>query len=215
MKKIGILGSGVVGKALARGFHKHGYHIMIATHQEGKLADFISEFKDRLQVGSFRETARFGEIQVLAVKGVAAKKVVEDLGNDLLGGKTVMDATNPISEAPPEHGVLHYFSEINHSLMEDLQEAVDTARFVKAFNCIGSAHMVDPQFEAKPSMFICGDHEGAKGEVKSIVELFGFECLDMGKKEAARAIEPLAMLWCIPGFSNNNWNHAFRMMQGG
>jgi 8-hydroxy-5-deazaflavin:NADPH oxidoreductase len=97
--------------------------------------------------------------------------------------------------------------------MEDLQAAFPKAHFVKAFNSVGSAFMVDPSFEMKPSMFICGNNEDSKSEVKSIVEDFGWEVEDMGKAEAARAIEPLCMLWCIPGFRENSWNHAFKLLK--
>jgi predicted dinucleotide-binding enzyme len=97
--------------------------------------------------------------------------------------------------------------------MEDLQETFPEARFVKAFNSIGSAYMVNPDFESKPTMFICGNDEGAKTEVSVILDIFGFEVEDMGGAEAARAIEPLCILWCIPGFLQNQWSHAFKLMK--
>ena len=74
--------------------------------------------------------------------------------------------------------------------------------------------MVNPQFtEGKPTMFICGNHDGSKDKVKEILELFGWDVADMGKAEAARAIEPLCMLWCIPGIRENNWHHAFKLLR--
>jgi predicted dinucleotide-binding enzyme len=82
-----------------------------------------------------------------------------------------------------------------------------------AFNSVGSALMVNPQFkDGKPTMFICGNNDQAKKKVIEILDEFGWETQDMGKAEAARAIEPLAMLWCIPGFANNQWNHAFKLL---
>jgi 8-hydroxy-5-deazaflavin:NADPH oxidoreductase len=125
-----------------------------------------------------------------------------------------MDATNPIADAPPVNGVLRFFTTLDESLMERLQRAVPEARFVKAFNSVGNAFMVDPQFDGgKPTMFICGDDEAAKETVRGIVDQFGWETADMGGAEAARAIEPLCMLWCIPGFLRNEWTHAFKLLR--
>ena len=105
---------------------------------------------------------------------------------------------------------------MNESLMESLQKPAPEAHFVKAFSSIGSALMVNPDFgKEKPTMFYCGNNEVAKAEVKAILEKFGFEPEDMGKAEAARAIEPLAILWCIPGFLHNRWSHAFRLLKNG
>ena len=126
----------------------------------------------------------------------------------------MIDATNPISDEAPESGVLRYFTDMNSSLMERLQELAPGAKFVKAFSCVGSALMVDPDFgRLKPTMFICGNDEGTKQEVTSILTTFGWETEDMGTAEAARAIEPLAMLWCIPGFRQDSWSHAFKLLK--
>jgi predicted dinucleotide-binding enzyme len=151
---------------------------------------------------------------VLAVKGTAGKQVLEMAGANNINGKTVIDALNPIEAAPPVNGVLKFFTDLNSSLMEQLQAAYPSANFVKAFNSVGSAFMVNPDFGGiKPSMFICGNNNAAKSEVKDILTAFGWETEDMGKAEAARAIEPLCMLWCIPGFLNNQWTHAFKLLK--
>jgi 8-hydroxy-5-deazaflavin:NADPH oxidoreductase len=198
---IGILGSGVVGKTLAAGFEKHGYQVMIGTRK-----DTVEHFK----TGSFRDAAAFGEIIVLAVKGTAAKEVLKMAGN--IDGKIIIDATNPIAEAPPENGVLKFFTTLDHSLMEQLQQAHPNAKLVKAFSSIGAPFMVNPPFD-HPTMFICGNDEHAKQEVAKILKQFGFAPEDMGKVEAARAIEPLCILWCIPGLLHNKWNHAFKLLK--
>ena len=138
---------------------------------------------------------------------------VELAGKDNLKDKTIMDATNPIAEAPPQQGVLQFFTGQNDSLMEQLQTAFPEAHFVKVFNSVGSAKMVNPTFEVKPSMFICGNNAQAKQEVAKILDQFGWEIEDMGSAEAARAIEPLCMLWCIPGFLHNQWTHAFKLLK--
>jgi predicted dinucleotide-binding enzyme len=212
MKKIGILGSSNVGKALGEGFIKYGYEIMIGSREPSKLKEWQSKQGEKALSGTFQDVAEFGEIVVLAIKGSAAKEVVKSVQSKLIG-KTVIDTTNPIAETEPENGVLLFFTNMNRSLMEDMQDHAPDVNFVKAFSCIGSPFMVDPAFPQKPSMFICGNNENAKTEVREIVEKFGHEVEDMGNAEAARAIEPLCILWCIPGIRSNEWRHALRMVR--
>jgi predicted dinucleotide-binding enzyme len=213
-KKIGVIGSGMVGVALANGFAKHGHQVMIGTRDPKKHEDLKSNTGGKAKVGDFAEATRFADIVVLAVKGTAAEDAVKTTGPAALKGKTVVDATNPISEAPPVNGVIEYFTPANESLMERLQKLAPEANFVKSFSSVGNALMVNPDFGGeKPTMFICGNNDTAKGEVRAILDQFGWEAEDMGKAEAARAIEPLAMLWCIPGFLRNEWTHAFRLLK--
>jgi len=214
MKKIGILGSGIVGKTLAGGFLKHGYEVTIGTRDKSKLADWNSK-NPKAKIASFEETATYGDILVLACKGHAAAEVLNLAGIANLDGKIIIDATNPIDEkAPPVNGVLNFFTDLSSSLMERLQEQAPKANFVKAFSCVGNAFMVDPDFGGqKPTMFICGNNDNAKQEVTDILTKFGWETEDMGKAEGARAIEPLCILWCIPGMLRNQWSHAFKLLK--
>jgi len=213
MKKIGVLGSGTVGKVLADGMLKHGYEVMRGSRDPGKLADWKAGAGSHARTGTFAETAIFGEAIVLAVKGTAAESAINECG-DALAGKTVIDATNPIADKPPVHGVLSFFTGPNESLMEKLQRKVPKAHFVKAFSCVGNAFMVDPDFGGvRPTMFICGDDADAKRDVRNILDRFGWDVEDMGAVEAARAIEPLCMLWCIPGLREDRWNHAFKVLR--
>ena len=214
MKRIGILGSGIVGQTLANGFLKYGYEVMTGTSNVNKLAEWKSKGGASAHTGSFAEAAAFGDLLVLAVKGNRALEVINKAGIATLNGKTVIDVTNPIAEAAPEHGVLRFFTDLNGSLMEKLQQSFPEIQFVKAFNSVGNAFMVNPAFPGgKPSTFICGNSEKAKAEVKEIIDLFGWETEDMGMVEAARAIEPLCMLWCIPGLTKNSWTHAFKLLK--
>ncbi len=214
MKKIGIIGSGAVGKALAKGFLKYGYDTTIASRSEEKRNTLINEIGGKIKTADFTETAKQCDIIILAIKGNVAKNAMEQCGIENFTGKTIIDATNPIEDAAPTNGVLKYFSSLNNSLMEDLQKLAPKADFVKAFCCVGSAFMVDPDFNGqKPSMFICGNNETAKKEVNTILVQFGWEVEDMGMVEAARAIEPLAMLWCIPGMREGKWSHAFKLLK--
>jgi predicted dinucleotide-binding enzyme len=210
--KIGVLGSGDVAKALAGGFLKHGHQVMMGTRTPDKLAGWAAQ-NSGASIGSFADAAAFGELIVMAVKGKVAADALRLAGAQNLQGKTVMDACNPIEDAPPVNGVLRFFTNLDESLMEQLQREFAGAHFVKAFNSVGNTQMVNPQFKGgKPTMFICGNHEPAKQQVSQIIDQFGWETADMGKAEAARAIEPLCMLWCIPGFLNNQWTHAFKLL---
>lgn len=212
-KKVGILGSGMVAKALGEGFLKHGYEVQLGTRTTSKLDDWAAGSGKGASVGSFADAAAFGDILVLAVKGTVALSVLEMAGAENLNGKTILDAVNPIDETGPVNGVLPFFTDQNDSIMEQMQKAYPAANFVKAFNSVGSAFMVNPQFESKPTMFICGNNEEAKAETHGILDQFGWETEDMGAVEAARAIEPLCMLWCIPGFRENRWTHAFKLLK--
>jgi predicted dinucleotide-binding enzyme len=210
--KVGILGSGDVAKALGGGFLKHGYEVLMGTRTPAKLADWRKQ-NPMAKIGSFADAAKFAELAVLAVKGTAASEVIKAAGAANLEGKPVMDVTNPIADAPPVNGVIKFFTTFDESLMERLQKEYPDIHFVKAFNSIGNAFMVNPQFKGgTPTMFICGNDDAAKKTVAGIVNLFGWEVSDMGKAEGARAIEPLCMLWCIPGFLRNDWSHAFKLL---
>jgi predicted dinucleotide-binding enzyme len=210
--KLGILGSGDVGKALALGFLKHKHQVTIGTRDPAKLSDWKKQ-NPTANVASFADTAKFGDSLVLAVKGTIASDVLRSAGADNLAGKTIIDAVNPIAEAPPVNGVLQFFTDTNQSLMERLQKEFPKSKFVKAFNSVGNTQMVNPNYKAgKPTMFICGNDDAAKKTVTSILDQFGWETADMGKAESARAIEPLCMLWCIRGFLYNKWDHAFKLL---
>jgi len=211
--KIGVLGSGQVAKTLAAGFLKHGHDVRVGTRHADKLAGWAAEHP-QATIGSFADTAKFGEVVVLAVKGSVAAEALRAAGANNLDGKTVIDVTNPIADAPPVNGVLKFFTTLDDSLMERLQRECPGAKLVKAFNSVGAAAMVNPQFKGgPPTMFMCGNDEGAKKTVNGILDQFGWQAEDLGGAEAARAIEPLCMLWCIPGFQKQDWVHAFKMLR--
>lgn len=212
--KVGVLGSGPVGEKLAAGFLKYGYQVMRGSRSPEKLKSWSEQAGKNASVGSFAEAANFGDLLVFAVKGTAAESVVDLAELSSLKDKTVIDTTNPISDAPPVNGVLKYFTGPNESLMERLQKKAPHLNFVKAFNSVGNDFMVNPKFvNGPPTMFICGNDASSKGKVSEILTQFGWETEDMGSIEAARAIEPLCMLWCIPGFRGGSWAHAFKFLR--
>lgn len=214
--KIGIIGSGPVGRVLAKAFLSEGHEAMIGT-RDIKKAEMIKWQQDNPagKTGSFEEAARFGDIIVLATAGSVVANAINLAGAQHFSGKIVIDTTNPIASAPPENGVLKYFTTLEDSLMERIQKQLPDARLVKAFNSVGNGAMYKPVYPGaiKPSMFICGNDEEAKKTVAGILSAFGWETEDMGKAVAARAIEPLCMLWCIPGFLHNQWTHAFKLLK--
>jgi predicted dinucleotide-binding enzyme len=212
--KVGVIGSGDVGKALAAGFLKHGHEVMVGTREPAKLTEWLKA-NPNAKVGSLSETAAFGDVVVLAVKGSVASEALRAAGSQNLEGKLVIDACNPIADAPPVNGVLKYFTTFDQSLMEQLQEEFPGAHLVKAFSSVGNRQFANPRYEGgvRPTMFICGNDEAAKAIATRILDQFGWETADMGKVEAARAIEPLCMLWCILGFTKNEWTHAFKLLR--
>jgi predicted dinucleotide-binding enzyme len=211
--KIGVIGSGVVAQTLGAGFLKHGHEVVLGTRDAAKLKDWTAK-NTKGRVEDVETAARFGEVLVLAVKGLAAVDALRSAGLANLAGKVVIDTTNPIADLPPVNGVLRFTTNLDESLFEQLQREFPGARLVKAFNSVGYAQMINPQFSGgKPTMFICGSDASAKKTVREILDQFGWETADMGAPEAARAIEPLCILWCIPGIARNDWSaHAFKLL---
>ena len=213
--KIGVLGSGIVGRVLAAAFLSEGHQVMLGTRNISKeeVIKWQQEHPSAF-LGSFQETAQFGEIIVLAVGGLVVEDAIQLAGKEHFFEKIVIDTTNPIAAVPPENGVLKFFTSLDDSLMERIQVLLPDARLVKAFNSVGNAFMYKPAFkEGSPTMFICGNDSAAKATVTGILSSFGWETEDMGAAAAARAIEPLCMLWCIPGFLRNQWSHAFKLLK--
>jgi predicted dinucleotide-binding enzyme len=212
--KVGVLGSGVVGQTLAAGFLKHGHQVFVGT-RDPKAPDVTAWAAKTpgATVASFADAAKFGDVLVLAVLARAVDDVIRLAGPENFHGKTLIDTNNPIADAPPTDGVLQYFTGPNQSLGEKIQSLIPEARVVKAFNSVGAAQMVNPHYQqGAPTMFLCGNDAAAKSQVNEIIRQFGWEPFDCGSIVAARAIEPLCMLWCIPGFRSNQWTHAFKLL---
>jgi predicted dinucleotide-binding enzyme len=212
--KIGILGSAGVGRTLAAGFLKYGNEVMLGTRDPAKkdVQEWLSQTPGS-KAGTFAEAAQFGEMLVLATAGRVVESVIDLAGPVNFAGKTLMDATNPLAEEPPVKGILKYTTGSNESLGEWVQAKLPDAHVVKAFNSVGQGLMVNPHFsQGVPTMFICGDNDQAKAQVSAIVRQFGWEPYDCGSIIASRALEPLCMLWCLPGFLRNDWQHAFKVL---
>ena len=213
--KVGIIGSGPVGQALAKAFKAEGYETVLGTRNTSKEEVVKFNKETGISIGTFGDVAKQSEIIVLATKGLGAEDAIKLAGISNFSNKVVIDTTNPISEStPPTNGVIHFFTTLEESLMERIQKLIPDAKIVKAFNIVGNPFMYKPKFPGgTPTMFICGNDDRAKTVVKDILLLFGWDTEDLGKIEAARAIEPLCILWCIPGFIRNQWTHAFKLLK--
>lgn len=209
--RVGILGSGDVGRALARGFAGLGHDVKIGSRDPEKLAEFVASAGPRISSGTFAEAAQFGDVVVLATLGTGTEDAIRLAGVDAFDGKVVIDTTNPLdfSTGMPRLSIGH-----TDSLGEVVQRLLPKARVVKAFNTVGNAHMVHPQFAGgPPDMFIAGNDADAKKFVAQICEHFGWGVVDLGGIESSRYLEPMCLAWVMHGILAKSWNHAFKLLQ--
>jgi len=210
--KVGIIGSGVVGQALGRGFASRGHEVMIGsrTPETEKLNSWKEKSGKMASTGTFAEAAAFGSTLVLATLGTAAEEAIDLAGPSNFQGKLVIDTTNPLDFSkgmPPG-----LFVGTTDSLGERIQRKLPEAKVVKCFNIVGNSQMVDPTYEGV-EMMICGNDKAAKEEVVKILKEFGWKgVIDVGGIEGARWLEALVPLWVRVGIALNNWNNVFRVL---
>jgi predicted dinucleotide-binding enzyme len=210
--KVGILGSGEVGKVLAGGFASLGHEVKIGSRDPEKLSDWVAAAGERASAGTFADAAAFGDLIILATLGTGTKSAIELAGASNFDGKVLIDATNPLdfSSGQPALFVGH-----TDSLGEMVQRWLPKARVVKAFNTVGNSLMVSPKLPVgPPDMFIGGNDEDAKKIVSQVCEHFGWGVIDLGGIEASRHLEPMCMVWVLHGIRSGSWNHAFKMLHG-
>jgi 8-hydroxy-5-deazaflavin:NADPH oxidoreductase len=214
--KIGILGSGDVGRRLADGLIELGYILKIASrnpHQE-KITEWMTKHdKAKVSSGTFAEAASFGELDLIATSWAGTVDAIKMADPNNLAGKVVIDVTNPLDFSkgmPPRLAIGH-----TDSAGETVQRMLSYSKVVKAFNIVGNPHFIHPDFPGgPPTMFICGNDDQAKKTViDNILTKFGWETIDIGGIEGARLLEPLAFLWIAHYFRTGNGNHAFKLLR--
>ena len=212
--KIGVIGSGDVGRVLGAGFAKEGHRVMLGTRdpEQEKVRSWVQKTGSGVCAGTFAETADFAELAVIATSWSGTESAIGMAGPSRLAGKVVIDATNPMDFSggvPPKLAVGH-----TDSAGERVQRWLPESRVVKAFNIVGNPHMVHPSFPGgPPDMFICGNDESAKKTVTGLLEAFGWPVMDLGGIEASRYLEPMAMVWILAFFKMGTGNHAFKLLR--
>lgn len=212
--KVGILGSGDVGKSLGNGFIKYGHQVMMGSRmpESPKIQDWVKQAGESALSGTLEETAEYGELLVLAVAWSGCKNAIEMADPLNFRDKVVMDITNPLvfeEDGPPKLAIGHF-----DSGGEQVQRWLPGAKVVKVFNTVGHAHMVDPDFpKGPPDMFICGNDQQAKVTVNEICNDFGWPTIDIGGLDGARQLEPLCILWIKYGMRMGSWDHAFKLLR--
>jgi 8-hydroxy-5-deazaflavin:NADPH oxidoreductase len=214
--KIGILGSGDVGRRLADGLIELGHIVKIGSrnpHQE-KITEWMDKHdKAKVSSGTFAEAASFGELDLIATSWAGTVDAIKMADAKNLAGKVVIDVTNPLDFSkgmPPRLALGH-----TDSAGETVQRMLPDSKVVKAFNIVGNPHFIHPDFPGgPPTMFICGNDDQAKKTViDNILTKFGWETIDIGGIEGARLLEPLAFLWIMHYFRTGNGNHAFKLLR--
>jgi predicted dinucleotide-binding enzyme len=207
--RIGILGTGSVGRALAEGFVGSGHDVMIGTRNVEELMARTEPDQmgtpafsawhgthGAIPVGSFGEAGAYGELLVNSTLGSGSIDALTAAGAANVGSRIVIDTSNPLDLStgfPPSLFVCN-----TDSLAERIQRAFPTARVVKAWNTMTSGLMTDPEALAAGdhTIPICGDDQGAKAEVTQLLRAFGWrDVLDLGDLTGAWAMEAYLMLW--------------------
>ena len=191
--KVGILGSGDVGKAFARAFSDLGHRVKIGSRSPEKLNDFAAEAGPLVTGSTFEETARFGDLMVLATLGTATQGAIQLAGPKHFEGKVVLDATNPLTRGPDGISL-----EIGHSISagEKVQGWAAGASVFKTLNTTGFGNMANSVYNGvKSVMFVAGDDAANKPKVIELVSQLGFDVVDAGPLRNARLLEAHAMLW--------------------
>jgi predicted dinucleotide-binding enzyme len=211
---VGVIGSGNVGRALARGFASRGHAVMIGSRSPDKpeLREWLESDGEGIRAGTFEEVARHAELAVLATLGAAVDEAIAQAGPENLAGKVLIDATNPLQYN--ENGPPTLIRGHTDSGGEHVQRLAADARVVKAFNIVNFKVMVDPDLPGgPPDMFIAGNDDGAKATVTEVLESFGWpRTWDIGGIDGARQLESLCLLWVAVGVRRGAFDHAFKLL---
>ena len=210
--RIGILGSGVVGQTLGKGFLRQGHEVKIGTRDPDKLKEWLEEAGASGSAGSFSEAAKYGDLAVLATAWTGAENALRLAGPERLAGKVLIDVTNPLdfSEGPPPKPALAY----PDSGGAMVQGWAPEAKVVKAFNIVTARYMIDARLqEGELDLFIAGNDPSAKAEIAALAKSWNWNSVnDLGDIRQSHLLEAFALLWIQFGFRHNHWTHAFKLL---
>lgn len=195
--KIGVLGSGMVGQAIATKLVSLGHEVTVGTRDPHKLDEWLGSVSHKARVGSFADAAASGEVIFNATAGNGSLNALSLAGADNLRGKVLVDISNPLDFSqgmPPSLFVAN-----TDSLGEQIQQAFPETKVVKTLNTMNANVMVHPQLVAggDHTIFVSGDDAAAKAQVVTILrDWFGWQdILDLGDIKTARAVEMVVPLW--------------------
>jgi predicted dinucleotide-binding enzyme len=211
--KIGVLGTGDVGRVLGSGYLAQGHDVKLGSRdaRNDKVTEWVAKAGKGASGGTFAEAAKFGDVVILATLWSGTENALKLAGPDSFNGKVVIDATNPLNFGPA--GVTLALGHTD-SGGEQVQRWLPKARVVKAFNTVGNVHMVKPSFPGgPPDMFICGNDADAKKTVTDLCGELGWPTIDVGGIEGARLLEPMCILWVSYAMSHKSYDHAFKLLR--
>ena len=197
--RFGVLGTGMVGQAIGGKLVELGHEVTMGSRQAGteRAVAWAAEAGERASEGSFADAAEFGEMLVNATAGAASVEALEAAGAENLAGKVLIDIANALDFSrgrPPTLAVCN-----DDSLAEQIQRAFPDARVVKTLNTVNASVMVAPEaLGESTNVFVCGNDEGAKAEVKELLQSFGWregQIMDLGDISSARGAEMYLPLW--------------------
>ena len=211
-KTVAILGNGVVGVAVAKGFAELGYRVIFGTRDVAgtKTREALAAVPGA-GAAAYAEAAKAADLAFVALPYGGVQEALKLAGAANLEGKVVIDATNPIdfSTGSPKMAIGH-----TDSAGELVQRLLPGAHVVKAFNIITAGHMVHPKFaDGTPDMIIAGNDVAAKEEVAALLGKFGWrKPIDLGDISASRLLEPFALVWITYAFKNKHFTHGFSLL---
>jgi 8-hydroxy-5-deazaflavin:NADPH oxidoreductase len=212
--RVGILGSGVVGQTLGKGFAAHGHEVTLGTRSPGKpeLVSWKGSTPGNVSVGTFAEAAQRGELLVLSCLGDVSEEVINLAGPAQFDGKILIDTTNALDFSKGMPPNLSFG--LTDSLGERHQRKLPRTHVVKCFNIVPAPVMVQPAIGGQTAtMIIAGNDDAAKAEVNRLLREFGWPgSIDIGGIEGARWLEALVPLWARVALKLGNFNFAFRAL---
>ena len=208
--RIGIIGSGSVGGTLGSRWAANGHSVVFSSRNPNseEMKKLVGSAGPTARTASVAEAAAASEVILVATPWPGTRSAIESAGS--LGGKIVIDATNPLK---PRLDGLELGT--TTSAAEQVAGWAHGARVVKAFNTVGYNIMADPRFPAAPAvMFCCGDDPQAKQTVVRLAEELGFQAVDAGPLTQARLLEPFALLWITLAYAQGQGREiAFQLMK--